>query len=98
VLDELGASIGGGASLRVTGGAEGEVLTALSIAPRPDHAGRRVFDPAAVEQQLDELAAGQREDGGWMFDWLAWNDAVAWAWRGRITVDALRTLEANGRL
>jgi hypothetical protein len=33
-----------------------------------------------------------------MFDWLAWNDAVAWAWRGWITVDALRTLEANGRL
>ena len=97
-LDELGASMGGGASLSVTGGADGEVLTALSIAPRPDHAGRRLFDPAAVERQLDELAAGQREDGGWMFDWLAWNDAVAWAWRGRITVDALRTLEANGRL
>lgn len=97
-LDELAATLGQPASLSVGGGTDGEVLTALSVAPRPDHAGRRLFDPAAVERQLDELAAGQREDGGWMFDWLAWNDAVAWAWRGRITVDALHILRANGRL
>jgi hypothetical protein len=97
-LDDIAATVGPAASLSVGGGTEGETLTALSVAPRPDHAGRRVFDPAAVERQLDELAAGQRDDGGWMFDWLAWNDAVAWAWRGRITVDALRILRANGRL
>ncbi len=97
-LDDLAAALGGRASLSVGGGTDGEVLTALTVAPRPDHAGRRLFDPAAVERQLDELAAGQRDDGGWMFDWLAWNDAVAWAWRGRVTVDALRTLAANGRL
>ncbi len=97
-LDDLATALGGRASLSVGGGADGEVLTALTVAPRPDHAGRRVFDPAAVERQLDELAAGQRDDGGWMFDWLAWNDAVAWAWRGRITVDALHTLRVNGRL
>jgi hypothetical protein len=97
-LDELSARSGAGASLNVGGGTEGETLTALSVAPRPGHAGRRLFDPAAVERQLDELAAGQRDDGGWMFDWLAWNDAVTWAWRGRITVDALRILQANGRL
>jgi len=97
-LDELAAALGRPAVLRVGGGTDGEVLTALSVTPRPDHAGRRVFDPAAIERQLDELAAGQRDDGGWMFDWLAWNDAVAWAWRGRITVDAIATLRANGRL
>jgi hypothetical protein len=97
-LDELAAALAGKASLSVGGGADGEELKALTVASRPDHAGRRLFDPAAVERQLTELAAGQRDDGGWMFDWLAWNDAVAWAWRGRITVDALRTLAANGRL
>jgi hypothetical protein len=97
-LSELAAALGQPASLRVGGGADGEVLTALSVTPRPDHAGRRLFDPAAIERQLDELAAGQRDDGGWMFDWLAWNDAVAWAWRGRISVDAIATLRANGRI
>jgi hypothetical protein len=97
-LDDLAPALAGKASLSVGGGADGEELTALTVAPRPDHAGRRLFDPAAVERQLSQLAAGQRDDGGWMFDWLAWNDAVAWAWRGRITVDALRTLAVNGRL
>lgn len=97
-LDEIAATLGPAVALNVGGGTDGETLTALSVAPSPDHAGRRVFDPAAVERQLDELAAGQQDDGGWMFDWLAWNDAVAWAWRGRITVDALRILQANGRL
>jgi hypothetical protein len=97
-LDELAATIGGKAALSVGGGTEGEVVTALRIAPRPDHGGRRLFEPAAIERQLDELAAGQRADGGWTFDWLAWNDAVAWAWRGRLTVDAIATLRANGRL
>ncbi len=97
-LDDLAPALAGKASLSVGGGADGEELTALTVAPRPDHAGRRLFDPAAVERQLSELTAGQRDDGGWMFDWLAWNDAVAWAWRGRITVDALRTLAVNGRL
>ena len=98
-LDDLAPALAGKASLSVGGGAEGEELTALTVAPRPDHAGRRLFDPGAPSSaSSSELAAGQRDDGGWMFDWLAWNDAVAWAWRGRITVDALRTLAANGRL
>jgi hypothetical protein len=97
-LDELAATLGSPAALSVAGAAEGETITALTVAPRPDHAGRRIFDPAAVDRQLDELAAGQRDDGGWMFDWLAWDDAVTWEWRGRITVDALHILSANGRL
>ena len=97
-LAELEASMGGAGSISVAGGTEGEVLTGLSITPRPDHAGRRLFDPAAIARQLDELAAGQADDGGWTFDWLDWNDAVTWAWRGRITVDAIFTLRSNGRL
>jgi hypothetical protein len=97
-LDELAETMGSPGSLSVSGAAEGETITALTVAPRPGHAGRRLFAAAAVERQLDELAAGQRDDGGWMFDWLDWNAAVTWAWRGRLTVDALRTLRANGRL
>jgi len=97
-LDGLARDIGGAAALRVPGGTEGEEVRALSVVPSPAHAGRRLFDPAAIERQLDELAAGQRSDGGWTFGWLDWNPAVTWEWRGRLTVDALLTLHANGRL
>lgn len=97
-LDELAPAIGGRSSLLLADGTETGPLTALMIAPRPDHAGRRLFDPAAIEHQLDELEAAQADDGGWTFDWLAWNDAASWAWRGRLTVDALRILRLNGRL
>jgi hypothetical protein len=97
-LDAVAGILGSRESIPVTGGIEGEVISALTAAPRPDHAGRRLFDPAAIERQLDELERGQQDDGGWTFDFLAWNDAVAWAWRGRVTVDALHTLAANGRL
>jgi hypothetical protein len=96
-LDAVGRTLPNREAIPVPGGTEGEALTALTIAPWPGHAGRRLFDPAAIERQLDELAHAQQEDGGWTFDWLAWNDAVAWAWRGKLTVDALRTLAANGR-
>jgi hypothetical protein len=30
-------------------------------------------------------------------DWLRWNPAVAWEWRGRLTADAIALLVANGR-
>lgn len=97
-LDAVARMLTSRESIPVPGGTDGEALTGLTIAPWPGHAGRRLFDPAAIERQLDELADAQRADGGWTFDWLAWNDAVSWAWRGKLTVDALRTLAANGRL
>ena len=97
-LEQVGRAVGGRGSLSVSGGAEGEELTAIFVCARPDHAGRRLFDAAAVERQLDDLAAGQQPDGGWAFGWLDWNPAVTWEWRARLTVDALRTLRANGRL
>jgi hypothetical protein len=50
-----------------------------------------------IEQELDRLAAEQQEDGGWTFSRGAWNPAVAWEWRGAVTV-ALRTLRAYARL
>ena len=98
VLATVAQTLAGRDSIPVTGGTEGEVITALTAAPTPEHVGRRLFDPAAIERQLDELERGQRDDGGWTFDWLHWDDAVAWAWRGKLTVDALHTLAANGRL
>ena len=53
---------------------------------------------AALADELDDLVAGQQDDGGWTFSWSAWNPAAAWEWRGVVTVQALRTLAAYGRL
>jgi len=79
-------------------GAEGEVHTPLDFAPDPDSLARRLFDEAMIEAHLDHLAAGQADDGGWTFNWLAWSPVAATEWRGSVTIDALRTLRANGRL
>jgi hypothetical protein len=74
------------------------VHSPLDFAPNPDSIARRLFDDATIAAHLDHLAAGQAEDGGWTFNWLAWSPVAASEWRGSRTVDALRTLRANGRL
>jgi hypothetical protein len=78
--------------------AESEVHTPLDFAPNPDSLARRFFDEATIEAHLDHLAAGQADDGGWTFNWLAWSPVAASEWRGSRTVDHLRTLRANGRI
>jgi hypothetical protein len=64
----------------------------------PDSLARALFDEAVIEAHLDHLAHGQRDDGGWTFNWPAWLPAAEREWRGFLTVDALRVLRANGRL
>jgi hypothetical protein len=77
--------------------AAGEVHTPLDFAPLPDSIARPLFDDAAIGAHLDHLAAAQRDDGGWMFNWMSWSPAAEADWRGFLTVDALRVLRANGR-
>jgi hypothetical protein len=77
--------------------APGEVHSPLDFAPEPDSLARELFDDATIKVHLDHLAQGQREDGGWMFNWPAWSPAAEREWRGFLTVDALRLLRANGR-
>ncbi|HWG02594.1 MAG TPA: hypothetical protein VG164_12210 [Trebonia sp.] len=78
-------------------GAPGEVHTPLDFAPLPDSVARPLFDDATISAHLDHLAAGQRADGGWMFNWPSWSPVAEADWRGFLTVDALRVLRANGR-
>ena len=78
--------------------APGEIHGPLDFAPLPDSPARPLFDEATIELHLDRFAAGQREDGGWTFNWLAWSPLGEQEWRGSLTVDALATLRANGRL
>jgi hypothetical protein len=78
--------------------APGEVHFPLDYAPLPRSAGRRFFSQSLIDTHLDHLAASQREDGGWTFNWPAWSPAAERDWRGFMTVEALRVLRANGRL
>ena len=78
--------------------APGEVHGVLSFAPEPDSLARVLFDDATIQAHLDHLAQGQKDDGGWTFNWPAWSPAAELDWRGFLTVDALRALRANGRL
>lgn len=75
----------------------GYVHTPLEYAPLPQSLGRVLFDQAVVDAHLDHLIADQRDDGGWMFTFQVWSPVTEQAWRGHLTVEALRVLRANGR-
>jgi hypothetical protein len=76
--------------------APGEVHGPLSFAPQPGSLARGLFDEATIKAHLDHLAQAQLDDGGWTFNWMAWSPAAEREWRGFLTVNALRTLRANG--
>jgi hypothetical protein len=76
---------------------QGETHSPLNFAPAPDSMARVLFETSVIDAHLDHLAAGQRDDGGWTFNWPAWSPAAERDWRGFLTVDALRILRANGR-
>jgi hypothetical protein len=78
--------------------APGEVHGPLSFAGLPGSPSRAAFPEDAVAAHLDHLAAGQRPDGAWTFNWPAWSPAAEAEWRGSLTVDALLRLRAEGRL
>ena len=86
------------AALAPTGGAEGEFLRPLDLSPHPGNRSRALLTEAQVEAHLDAVEAGQQDDGGWMFDWLAWSPAQTTDWRGNVTIRALTWLRDNGRL
>jgi hypothetical protein len=73
-------------------------LTPLHIAPAPDSPWRTLFSDAQIDGHLDHLAAAQEPDGGWPVTWEPPSAASALAWRGIVTLQALRTLTAYGRL
>jgi hypothetical protein len=95
--DRLGPMIFDQGLVTLEPGAPGEIHTPLDFAPRPGSLARRLFDKPVIEANLDHLAAAQRDDGGWMFNWQAWSPAAEREWRGAVTVDALSLLRANGR-
>lgn len=78
--------------------ATGYVKKPLDWAPTPTSWCRRLFDDQVVAVHLDALAARQQPDGGWTISWPPVSPLVELEWRGSVTVDALKTLRAYGRL
>jgi hypothetical protein len=73
-------------------------LTPLHLAPTPDAMAAALFAPELLDAHLDHLVSQQQEDGGWPVTWEPPSDAALLEWRGRVTVDALITLQNYGRL
>lgn len=97
LLPHLAQYVPADGALRVAGGSEGETLRLLDYAPEPGRPIREYLDPAAVEADLDRLAAGQQDDGGWTVDFGSFSPAAALEWRGYATVRAITVLRLNGR-
>jgi hypothetical protein len=97
-IDRLRRQLGPDDSVPVPGGVEGERLTPLALSPRPGLRSRRLFGEGRIDAGLDALEAGQRDDGGWDFDFLHWSEGQAVEWRGVVTLQALGSLAAHERI
>jgi hypothetical protein len=97
-IESLRPRIGADGFVAVPEGADGERLSPLSLAPRPGARSRALFTDEQIEADLAAVEAGQQDDGGWNFDWLAWAPGQAVEWRGAVTLQAIATLLAHGRI
>lgn len=97
-IEPLREKLDADGSIRVPGGTEEERLRPLVLSPRPGLRSRTLFTQDQIEAELDALEAGQQEDGGWTFDFLAWCPGQALEWRGAVTLGALSSLRAHGRI
>jgi hypothetical protein len=73
-------------------------VSPLQFAPGPDSRWIGLFEPAVIDAHLDALVANQGDDGGWPISWEPIGAAAGRECRGVVTLGALRTLRAFGRL
>ncbi|MEU4802807.1 hypothetical protein [Actinosynnema sp. NPDC023587] len=83
---------------RTEGYAAGETHKPHHYAATPDSVARPWFSDAEMSRDLDELAAARQDDGGWTFPWPAWTPVTEFEWRPIVTIEALLTLRAYGRM
>jgi hypothetical protein len=98
LLARLGERIPASGLVPVTGGIEGETMRPLDFAPLPGGPARNLFDADTIAADLDRLANGQEDDGGWRVDFANYSPAAELDWRGHMTVRAISILKRNGRL
>lgn len=78
--------------------AEGYVHPPYAFAPRPDALASRLYAPDLMAHHLDALIEVQQADGGWPIPWSAVSVGSELEYRGIVTLGALKTLHAYGRL
>lgn len=98
LLTRLGRYVPADGRLAVDGGAEGETLRLLDVAPRPGRPVRGLLAQSAVDADFDRLASGQQDDGGWTVDFDSFSPRASLDWRGYVTVSALSVLRDNHRV
>ncbi len=96
VMERLAAAIPESGRLHVSGGLPDEFMRPLDFAPFPGGAARRRLSPEAVAADLERLAGGQQDDGGWRPEFESYSPAAALEWRGHLTVRAVVLLKRNG--
>ncbi|WP_030891536.1 hypothetical protein [Streptomyces sp. NRRL F-5053] len=80
------------------GYAPGEHHYVTDFARTPGALARRWFSDAEMDAGLDHLENRQQDDGGWPVDRRTWAPGTEVESRPRVTLDALLTLRAFGRL
>jgi hypothetical protein len=98
LLARLGSFIPDGGLVPVAGGAEGEALRPLDFAPVPGRPARQLFPAEMIGAELERLANGQHDDGGWSVDFDSYSPAATLEWRGHKTVSAISILNRNAAL
>lgn len=85
-------------NLVTDGVAADEMHQPYDYASRPTSIARSWYTDEEFEKSLDELVGQQEEDGGWDFAWAAWTPVTKFEWRPIVTIEALLTLKAYGRI
>lgn len=95
LLHHLARFIPNGGALLVEGGAEGEFVFPLDYSPEPGRPLREHIDPAVIAMDIERVANGQQDDGGWSVNFDNYSPAAALEWRGYATVKAIAVLRLN---
>ena len=96
-LERIAARLSQAGIIELDPQAEGYTQKPLDWVPSPQSFGRRLFNDEIIERHLTALATRQMSDGGWPISWEPLSAAVEAEWRGRSTIEVLRTLDAYER-
>ena len=76
----------------------GEIHHPHQFARTPDSLSHAWFSDEEMSASLDLLESEQMENGGWPITWAVWTPAIEVEWSGLMTIGALKTLQAYGRV